>query len=834
MASFLIVDGSSIAYRAFYALPFLTNHEGKASGAIFGFANILIKILSEQKPTHVAVAFDHSRKTFRNELYADYKGQRKPTPEEMIAQMPIITQMLSIMGIQTYEYNNIEADDIIGTICKTVKGDKFVLSGDRDLLQLIDSHTSVWLTKKGVSEVNKVDLQQIGLEFHIRPDQVMELKGLMGDASDNIPGVKGVGEKTALSLLEKYDTIDGVYAHIDEIAGKLKEKLIEGKEMAYLSKQLATIKTDCDFPFNEEDCRLSFPFNEETAAFFKQWDFTSLLRNPALFSNIAVENIAKKKINAIELTQEVLNRILEQKPKEFAYDLQSLTFSPSAEERYFLTKNYDMFGSNLTAEYVCQTLKPIFEDASILKLTTSAKEDMHILDKYQVGLNNFFDIALAKYVVNAGLKIVDNAVDVNEYFSLQQELESQMKTLQVEHVYNDIELPLVPILFQMEQSGFKINESRVHELDALYTERLAKLSEQIYADAGEIFNINSPKQVAHILFEKLGIQAYNNKKQSTSVSVLDELRFIPIVDNILKHRKLAKLKNTYIDVYSDICRLQGDIIHTRFNQTLTSTGRLSSSEPNLQTIPTRDEDGRELRKLFISKFENGELISADYNQIELRLLASMSGESHLIEAYRNNEDIHTLTASQIFGIPLCDVTAEQRREAKAVNFGIIYGISDYGLSQNIKSSRAQAKQYIDSYFTRYPRVKLFMEQNVEKAKTDGFIRTLFGRIRKIPEINSSKFITRSFGERVAMNMPLQGTASDIIKIAMLRVSEAFHKEHLRSELILQIHDELIIDVFPGEADVVSHIMTEVMEHVSDLEVPLLATIGKGKDLFECK
>ena len=408
-----------------------------------------------------------------------------------------------------------------------------------------------------------------------------------------------------------------------------------------------------------------------------------------------------------------------------------------------------------------------------------------------------------------------------------------MKEQKVEKIYYEIELPLVEILKEMEENGFKIDAKRVDELDEVYSEKLNELSTEIYRLAGEEFNINSPKQVAHILYDKLGLKTYNNKKQSTSSDILEELRFFPIVDLILKHRKIYKLKSTYIEVYKTLCQENG-VIHTTFNQALTSTGRLSSSEPNLQNIPTRDEEGRELRKIFQSKFEGGGLYSADYNQIELRLLAHMSGEENLIKAYRDGKDIHTTTASQIFGIPEDKITQNERREAKAVNFGIIYGISDYGLSQNIKSSRAKAKDYIDSYFQRYPRVKQFMDLNVETATKNGFITTLFGRIRKIPELSSSKYTTRTFGQRVAMNMPLQGTASDIIKMAMIKVYRAFKQEGLKSQLILQIHDELIVDTYPGEEQKVESILKREMENVVKLDVPLIVSIGYGKNLYDCK
>lgn len=834
MAKCLIVDGNSIANRAFYALPFLTNHEGKASGALFGFANILLKVIQEQNPEYVIVAFDHARKTFRNEIYADYKGQRKPTPPELISQFPVIKEMLSVMNISTFEFEGIEADDIIGSISQNVDNvdiETIILSGDRDLLQLIDKNTSVWLTKKGVSEVQKVDLTNLKSMFSLEsPSQIIELKALMGDASDNIPGVKGVGEKTALTLLDTYKTVDKIYENIDSIKGKLQEKLKEGQKDAYMSKQLATIKTDCDFDFDLEKCKLQFPFGEEVLQFFKTWDFSSLIKNAKLYQGEI--KLSSKKVDKLELTKAILEQILNKVSKVFAYNLKNLNFALDENTNYYLSSNFDMFGSELSVQEVLNAFKPIFESDKILKITAFAKDDIHLLAKFGIELNNFFDLTLADYVVSAGLKHAEVKQEVNEYFTLHEFFIKQMESEKVNHIYNDIELPLVSILADMEECGFKLDFQKLQELDALYVTELERLSKLIYQEAGEGFNINSPKQVAHILYDKLGIKTYNNKKQSTSVDKLEEIRYIPIVDYLLKYRKIAKIKNTYIDVYMNICNKGENIIHTTFNQALTSTGRLSSSEPNLQNIPTRNEEGRELRKLFISKFDGGSLISADYNQIELRLLAHMSGEAHLIDAYNDGKDIHTITASQIFGKAESEITQAERRDAKAVNFGIIYGISDYGLSQNIKSTREKAKKYIDSYFDRYPLVKAFMNENVEKASKDGYIKTMFGRIRKIPEINSSKFQTRSFGQRVAMNMPLQGTASDIIKIAMINV---FNKlKPLKSQLILQIHDELIIDVYPKEEEKVKTILKEEMEKVVKLNLPLLVNIGVGKNLYDCK
>lgn len=832
MDKLLIVDGNSIANRAFYALPFLSNHNGQPSGAVFGFANILIKIIGELSPTHLVIAFDHARKTFRNEIYPEYKMQRKSTPEELISQFPLIKQMLSAMKIKTIEESGIEADDIIGSISKNCDCTKIILSGDRDLLQLIDDNTSVWLTKKGVSEVDKVDKDKIKEEFEITPEQVIELKALMGDTSDNIPGVSGVGEKTAKALILEYGSLDNVYKNIESIRPKLQEKLINDKEIAYISKTLATIKTDCDINFNLEECKIVYPLPISAYNFFKDMDFTSLVRNKLLFSEETTDESTNNVTERVKLTKENLDKLNSLKSDYFCYNLSDMEFIIDG-TIYYLDKVIDMFSDGLDVDEVILSLKPIFENDKVLKITASAKQDMHLLCKYDTKLNYYFDLAVGDYIINAGLKQASN-FSLEDYFDRYNSLKKQISENKLDFVYEDIEKPLIEILFNMERDGFRVNRERLFELDKEYSEKLEKLTKEIYSEAGEEFNINSPKQVAHILFDKLGIKSYNNKKQSTKAGILEELRHIPLVDNILTYRKFAKLKNTYIDVYEKLTSESGDVIHTTFNQTLTSTGRLSSSEPNLQNIPTRDDYGKNLRKIFVSKFGGGKIISADYNQIELRLLADMSGEEDLIKSYKEGRDIHSLTASQIFNVDIDKVTPLERREAKAVNFGIIYGISEYGLSQNIKITVDSAKKYINSYFSRYPKVKEFMDNNVAFAKEKGYAVTKFGRIRKIPEINSSKYNIRMFGERVAMNMPLQGTASDIIKLAMIRVAKSLKDKNLKSQLILQIHDELIIDTYPGEEEVVKTVLKEAMENVTTLNVPLVVSMGEGESLYDCK
>lgn len=830
MEKFLIVDGNSLANRAFYAMPYLSNIKAQPSGAILGFANILIKLITEQKPQYIAVCFDHARKTFRNEIYAEYKGTRKETPEDLKKQFPYIKEMLEKMNIKILEKDGIEADDLIGTLSKHSQNENILLSGDRDLLQLVDDKTEVWLTKKGVSELEIMDEKAIKEKFGLLPEGIIELKALMGDSSDNIPGVGGVGEKTALNLLNTYKTLDGVYENIDKIGGKLKEKLIADKEKAYLSKKLATIKTDCDIEINMDEFSYDFPFNNNVREFFEYWNFNSFIKREEIFREPKKEERVIEEILVDDLKK--IDKMKSEIGKEFAYSVLDLTFSPNKEKVYYLEKNPTLFSSFIDLNDVLRKLKNVFEDENIEKITLSSKEDMKMLKKLGISFKNFFDLEIARYVC---FTQVSNALSKNpaDFFHLKKEFSSLIKEKNVDFVYNNIEIPLVEVLCDMEEEGFKIDEQILDEIDGKISSEIKEIEDEIYKIAGEKFNINSPKQVAYILFDKLQIVPFNNKKRSTSFAILDDLRFDhEIVNLIIHYRKVFKLKSTYINVYKDICKTKGNVIHTIFNQTLTNTGRLSSSEPNMQNIPTRDEEGKNLRKIFISKFDDGLILSADYNQIELRLLANMAEEDSMIEAYQKGIDIHTKTASEIFNVPTSEVSPGMRRDAKAVNFGIVYGISDYGLSQNIKTSRMKAKVYIDSYFERYPKIKKFMDKNIELAKENGFAKTLFGRIRMIPELSSSNFNVRKFGERVAMNMPLQGTASDIIKLAM--ISTFRELRNLQSHIILQVHDELVIDVKKEELEVVKNIVKSCMENVKAFKVPLVVSLGVGENLYDCK
>jgi len=722
--------------------------------------------------------------------------------------------------------------------CLTAVPDKIILSGDRDLLQLISKDTEVWLTIKGVTEILKVNESNFKEHFNLNnPSQIIDLKALMGDQSDNIPGVKGIGEKTALKLLDEYNDIDGVYNNIDSIKGKSQEKLEADKTMAYLSKTLATIKTDCDFDFDLNEKKYDFPFTQATYNYFNDWNFNSLMKRKELFEestqfDVIDENVEKIKIQTIEDVLKMKSQI----GSEFAYSLDRLEFCVNNSLIYYIEPIITMFNETVALEEVLEELKDVFEDEKVLKITDFAKSDFHKFDKLGIKLNNFYDLTLASYVLYTGVTS-DKAskIPVNLFFSKRKLFDKNMQEFGTHKLFYECELPLVEVLYSMEKLGFKIDKAELDKIDIDFSTELNNTTKEIYELAGEEFNINAPKSVAYILFEKLGLKAQNNKKQSTSIEILNEIYSQhPIVEKIIKYRKYQKFKTSYVEVYKKLVENGGDIIHTQFNQTLTNTGRLSSSDPNLQNIPTRDEDGKVLRKIFVSKFDDGELISADYNQIELRLLADMSEEELLIDSYRKGGDIHALTASQIFDVPLENVTREQRSSSKAVNFGVIYGISDYGLAQGLRIPQYKAKLYIENYFKRYPKIKDFNEGCIEYAHKNGFIKSKYGRVRHIPEINSTNYNLRSFAERVAMNMPLQGTASDIIKFAMIEVYNKLKKEKLKSELILQIHDELIVDVYPGEMEKVAQILKNSMENIVSLKVPLVVNVGTGKNLYECK
>ena len=845
MKKFIIIDGNSLMNRAFYALPLLTNTKGKYTNAMYGFINIIVKLLQENSPEYMAVAFDLKAPTFRHKLYKEYKGTRKPMPTELVGQMNDIKQVLNVMGIKIIEKSGYEADDIIGTMSRKFDEDVIIVSGDKDLFQLIKDNVVVWHTKKGISDIIKVDEKELIDLMGVKPYQIVELKSLMGDSSDNIPGVSGIGPKTATDLLNKYENLDNIYEHLDEIKASVKDKLLKDKETAYLSKQLATIDVNSPIECNIEECKVKFPFGEEVLNIFKEYEFKSLLKRENIFDN-DIEKVQERKVvlENIDTESQLDNLIEELKTvNNFAIDISQdyVHLSTSKYKEYIIE-----IKSQLELVSLLQKLKPMLESEKIGKICFKAKNLMRFLISYDIKLNNIaFDVNLAEYLLNGGKEPLKNVDEVPNYYlsadlsyasSMLYAYEVESENLKNEHMYDlyyNVELPLIYVLFEMEQNGFKIDREECRHLNETYKTQINEIESQIYESAGTEFNINSPKQVAEILFDKLGLKT--DKKRSTSVEILEKLQYFhPIVPLILKYRKLTKLQNTYLESFLKLMDKETNLIHTIFHQSLTTTGRLSSTEPNLQNIPVRDEEGKRLRKLFISRFENGKIVSADYSQIELRLMAHFSKDKNLIEAYKNGLDIHTKTASDIFDVSISEVTDEMRRKAKAVNFGIMYGISDFGLAQDINMTRNEAKAFLEKYYEKYSGVKEYMSSLIEKAKQDGYVSTLLGRRRKVDELNSSSYMTRLFGERITMNMPFQGSSADIIKLAMINVNNRLIKQNLKSKLILQIHDELIVDATNDELEIVKDILKQEMENVVKLEVPLVVDINSGNNWYDAK
>ncbi len=852
MEKLVIIDGNSLINRAFYALPPLANFDGEISNAVFGFCNIIVKIINEIKPKYMCVAFDYGKKTFRNTMFAEYKGTRKPTPPELKSQFPILKNVLSAMNVKFIEQEGIEADDIIGTLTKKFDVENIIVTGDRDSFQLINDNTWVMFTKKGVTETSNYTVELLKRDYGISPSQVVDLKALMGDSSDNIPGVKGIGEKTAHSLLDSYSTLDGVYNNIDAITGKTKEKLLLDKQMAYLSKELATIKCDCDIDVDLQDLTYDFPFNKNVLAYFKRYQFNSLLRKKELFvegegvDTTLSNEIKTKKLETLNDVKQLASTLKACKHIYVSLQNDLSIFDGTCE--YNFASKFDLLSPNVEYAEVLNELKTVFEDSEVGKTVFDYKDILHKLYKYHIELNGVVnDVLIQRYLINNNSKVnvsladvaIEQSLDENKQaynvFLLNEKFLKRVKDLELENLYNSIEMPLCKVLFKMEVCGFKIDKNELLLLDEKYNDELNNLTNEIYDLAGGTFNINSPKQLGEVLFDKLKLVAYNNKKKSTNIDVLTSLESDhEIIGKLIRYRQISKLYSTYVKAFENLMDKSNNKIYTIFNQTLTATGRLSSSEPNLQNIPVRSEEGKNLRKIFVPSYDDGFIVSADYSQIELRLLAAFSGDETLIDSFRKGYDIHATTAAQVFGVELSDVSSQMRRDAKAINFGIVYGISDYGLSQNIGSTRKVAADYIKKYFEKYPMVKTYMDHNVASCRELGYVKTLFGRIRYIPEINNSNYNLKQFGERAAMNMPLQGSASDIIKLAMIKVQNMLEEKQMRSKLILQIHDELIIDCVNDELDQVKQILIECMENVVELPVKLEVNISYGKNWLEAK
>jgi DNA polymerase-1 len=863
---FIILDGSSLIFRAFFALPLLTSPTGEYTNAVYGFSNMLMKLLEDYQPDYLLCAFDKSRNTFRRKIYPDYKGTRDKTPAELSSQIPLLREFTEAMGIPFLEKEDYEADDIIGTLSVQAAEqglDTLIVTGDRDALQLVRSNLRVMLTKKGISNLIVYDEALFEKEYQMKPIRLIDLKGLMGDTSDNIPGVPGVGPKTAKKLLVEYGSLENVLAHTQEIKGKkLQERLLEYAEQARLSKRLATI--ECAVPGLElslSDCELH-PDTERLQKFCERYELKTVQKNlQKLFSStegVDGNDQGRKKVSELYPV-----KILDAQDCQQLRKKKKLSVSANFGGRYPFLKIKTMAISDGAEIFILPENSAFLSEAIDLLEHLPAvivfgwKAFCHAGVKMRGSIQ---DLELAAYLLQPeqpryeivhlfeqyfpekAVPVIDEDIERMSFeamalFQLDQKMSELVETAGLKKLYDEIELPLVPVLADMEQTGVYVNRSHLEEKAQEVAARVDEIQKNIYTLAGHPFNIHSPKQIGTVLFDELKLPVIKKTKTgySTNAEVLEQLRYAhPIVSQILSYRLWTKLKSTYLDGIGELISPESGRVHTNFNQTVTATGRLSSSDPNLQNIPVRTEEGRQIRTLFEPGQGYAYMLSADYSQIELRLLAHMSGDEHFIDAFLAEQDIHARTASEVFHVPLDAVTPELRRRAKAVNFGIIYGISDYGLSKDLHISRKEAAHYIDEYFLRYPEVKRFLDQMVEEAHRTGMVKTMFGRRRELPEIKSRNYNQRTLAERMAMNTPIQGTAADIIKLAMIRVDQALKREKSRSRMILQVHDELVLEVPKEELESVTTIVKQAMEHVVDLKVPLLVDVNYGKNWAEAK
>ena len=871
-----IIDGSSLLYRAFYAMPLLTDSQGRYTNAVYGFLNMLLKLYEELNPQYVAVAFDKDKHTFRNDIYDGYKATRKPAPDELSPQFSLIREVLSCLGISVLELQGYEGDDIIGTIAKNMEKKNVevaVVTGDRDALQLVDQDITVHLTKKGITTMLAVTPEVMKTEYGFTALQVIDMKALMGDSADNIPGVPGVGEKTALKLITAYGTLEGVYAHLEEISGKkLKEKLLDGRDKAFLSKELATIQ--CNVPIEYTiDMFSPQPRMEEVAALFRSLGFKNLLNRFSAFDRFAAVNtntsLDKPKLQLLtvqELPPEKIKNQIIAVEALYTNDLPvpHMTALAVAVPEGVLMVPHDKEEAYL--KVLPNALLVVTSDGKRLTKATSAyvmTEEGALFDysSTNVKVEQFplADLTLAAYLLDPtrttyGLSYLSERFGVSfdedmtddahkaasaAQFALQvwSQVQESLKNTGLLPLYDTIEIPLIHTLAIMEMNGFTVDVQKLGAMEQELSLAADRLEEAIYDDVGEVFNINSTKQLGVVLFERMGLPVVKKTKTgySTDSEVLEELKDKHVViPKILQFRALKKLISTYLEGLEPLILPATGRIYTSFNQMVTATGRLSSSDPNLQNIPIRTEQGRRIRSLFIPGKGYTYIMSADYSQIELRLLAHLSQDPTMIDGFLKKQDIHQRTASEVFGIPLEQVTAEQRSHAKAVNFGIIYGISDFGLARNINVLRSQAREYIQAYFNRYDHVRGYMDSLIETARKTGMAKTMFGRIRMLPEINSKNFNRRSFAERTAMNTPIQGSAADIIKMAMNAVQKELEQRRLKSCLLVQVHDELVLEVPEEEREEVAKILKDKMEHVVVLSVPLTVDINYGINWEEAK
>lgn len=855
MRKMLLIDGNSLLHRAFHALPPLRTSKGVHTNAVYGFLNMLFRILQEEKPDYISVAFDKKGPTFRHDEYVAYKATRPKTPEELAGQFDILKDILKALNIHYFEVDGFEADDILGTMSK--KGEEagvfsVIVTGDKDALQLVSSNTSVMLTKKGISELEVYDPAKVKERYGIPPERIVDMKGLVGDKSDNIPGVPGIGEKTAAKLLRDFDTIDNILANTEKLKGKLKENLEVYHEQAKISKYLATIVTDVSVDFSFEDLASREPDYDRLITLFRELEFYSLIdRIKPTDNNDKQESFKTIKINNADDFQNLVSEISLEKLIGVLVDAKAKdlkTFTINGIYISLKDKSYYIDVSLLDDKNLIRQLKSILEDDDVYKITHDGKFLRKVLKQLDIDFASQFDVMLAAYLLEpskpnydiATLALeylgekLDEAADLGEkaaYLkSLKKVLDDKIRDFEMQRLFYEVEMPLSVVLADMEQIGIKVNPEKLKELGARFGEKLDILTEDIYSKAGMEFNINSPKQLGEVLFEKLSLPVIKKTKTgfSTDAEVLEKLRGShPIVESILEYRFLMKMKSTYADGLLALVDKETERIYTNFNQTVTSTGRISSTEPNLQNIPVKTEEGRHIRGVFTADGPGHVLLSGDYSQIELRVLAHISEDRTLMEAFIKGEDIHTRTASEVFGVSPEDVTPSLRDKAKAVNFGIVYGISDYGLAQGLGISNQEAKGYIDAYFERYPGVRDYVRDTIRLAKLSGYVTTLLNRRRYIPDINSRNYHLRSFAERTAMNTPIQGSAADIIKVAMVKVYRHLREKNLKAKIILQVHDELILDVPEDELSIVKEILKTDMENAIPLRVPLVVDFTQG-------
>ncbi len=873
----VLIDGNSIIYRAFFALPLLNNDKGVYTNAVYGFTTMLMKILQEEKPTHLLVAFDAGKTTFRHETYQEYKGGRQKTPPELSEQFPVLKELLDAFQIKYYQLDQYEADDIIGTLSLQGKESNFdvtVISGDKDMLQLVSEQVTVIVTKKGISDVEKYTPDHLMEKMEVTPEQIIDLKALMGDSSDNIPGVPGVGQKTAVKLLKQYPTLEELYEHVDEVSGKkLKEKLITYKDDAFMSKKLATINRNSPIEVTIEDIVYEGYQESKVSTMFKELGFLSLLDKVS--SNDSGEG------EAIELKEIDFSVVDEVKEGMFtgqdAFVVEMLGDNYHKEEilGFGIANENKKYFVPLEIALQSDTFKQWAEDSTQEKYVFDAKKTLVSLLRHDIHLRGIgFDMVLASYLLNpsennhdipaianrmgktdvlfdeevygkGAKKKVPEQPELSEHivrktntlYVLKEKMEEELKTNEQYTLLKKLEMPLALILGEMEHQGVVVDIDRIKEMGEDLKDRLNTLEKEVFELAGETFNLNSPKQLGPILFEKLGLPVIKKTKTgySTAADVLEQLRDEhEIIPKLLLYRQLGKLQSTYIEGLLKVIHKDTNKVHTRFNQALTQTGRLSSIDPNLQNIPIRLEEGRKIRRAFVPSKKDWIMFAADYSQIELRVLAHIANDEKLVQAFQNDLDIHTQTAMDVFHVENEEVTPNMRRQAKAVNFGIVYGISDYGLSQNLGITRKEAKQFIDRYFNIYTGVKTYMEDIVQEAKLHGYVTTIMNRRRYLPEITSRNFNVRSFAERTAMNSPIQGSAADIIKKAMIDLNEKLKVEKMQARMLLQVHDELILEAPREEIDKLKEIVPAMMENTVELRVPLKVDYAYGESWFDAK